>query len=98
MKTYEHIVSFALDHPWAITRPMLGTIASIIARHVAGETIAPEDIQAAIKSRKELPQPRAGTVGILPVYGIIAPRANTMTEMSGGTSVEALSVQLPEFI
>jgi signal peptide peptidase SppA len=94
-RNYDHVLSFALDHPWAITRPMLAVVAGIIARRIAGRA-DPEAIEAAVVNRKALPQPRAGSAAIIPVYGVIAPRLNAMSEMSGGTTFERLSGQLRE--
>jgi capsid assembly protease len=93
---YAHIMSFVLEHPWAITRPMLQTIAGILGRRIAGHGSHAADIEAALNNRKALPQPAGGGVAIIPVYGVIVPRANTMTEMSGGTSCERLTSQLRE--
>jgi signal peptide peptidase SppA len=93
---YEHVLSFALDHPWALTPPMLQVVAAILARRIAGEEIAPAELEAALVKRKNLPQPRAGSIAIIPVYGVIAPRMNLMSELSGGTTFERLSGQLAE--
>lgn len=92
-RTYAHVLSFALDHPWAIEPGMIPIIAGIIARHIAGVDSQPE-IDAALVNRKNLPQPRAGSIAIIPVYGVIAPRMNAMSEMSGGTTFETLTGQL----
>jgi signal peptide peptidase SppA len=93
---YEHVLGFALDHPWAITRPMLQVIAGILARRIAGQDVERAEIEAALVNRKNLPQPRAGSIAIIPVYGVIAPRMNVMSEMSGGTTFERLTGQLRE--
>ena len=37
MKTYEHVLAFALEHPWNLTPSMLTVVASILARRIAGE-------------------------------------------------------------
>jgi signal peptide peptidase SppA len=94
---YAHVMSALLEHPWAITRQMLSTIASVMGRRIAGHGPNAEDIHAALVNRKNLPQPEAGgSVAVIPVYGVLAPRAGMMTEMSGGTSFEALTAQLRE--
>jgi signal peptide peptidase SppA len=94
---YDHLLSFAFDHPWAITRPMLQVIAGVLARRVAGLKASDEEIQAALTNRKNLPQPvEGGAVAIIPIFGVIAPRVNLMTEMSGGTTFQTLTVQLRE--
>src|SRR5262245_59262538 len=95
---YEHVLSFALEHPWAITRPMLSVVANILARRIAGVEVQRAEIEAALVNRKQLPQPKVGSVGIIPVYGVIAPRMNLISEISGGTSFEKLSAQVRELM
>lgn len=92
---YEHVLSFALEHPWNIEPQMLPVIAGILARHVAGVDSSAE-IAAALVNRKNLPQPRAGSVAIIPIYGVIAPRMNMMSDMSGGTTYDRILAQLRE--
>lgn len=91
---YEHVVSFAVNHPWALTREMGAIIAGILARRIAGVEVDRAEIEAALVNRKNLPQPRAGSIAIIPVYGVIAPRLNLVSEMSGGTTFEKLTAQL----
>lgn len=38
---YDSLLSFVLEHPWAITAPMLTTIANILGRRLAGASSAP---------------------------------------------------------
>jgi signal peptide peptidase SppA len=90
---YAHVLSFALSHPWAVLPEMMPVIAGILARHIAGVDSSAE-IAAALVNRKNLPQPRAGSVAIIPVYGVIAPRMNLFSEYSGGTTFQRLSQQL----
>ena len=59
-RPYEHVLSFALEQPWAVTRPMLTVIAGIISRRVAGVAMTDDEIAAALVDRKNLPQPTAG--------------------------------------
>jgi signal peptide peptidase SppA len=92
---YAHVLSFALEHPWAVTRSMGEQIAQIIARHVAGEDTDAGAL-AAIVPRKNLAPASGGAVAVIPVYGVIAPRMNLLSEMSGGTTFDALTAQLHE--
>ena len=93
---YEHVVSFALTHPWNLEPQMLQVIAGILARRMAGVDVEQSDIEAALVNRRNLPQPRAGSVAIIPVYGVISPRMNMLSDMSGGTTFEQLTSQLRE--
>lgn len=94
--TYDHVLGFALEHPWSLTPPMMAVVAGILARRLAGVDSDAEIERLALVNRKALPQPKVGSVGIIPVYGVIAPRMNLMTEMSGGTTYEKLGQQLNE--
>lgn len=95
----EHVLGFALDHPWAITPAMLSVVARIIARHVAGQTLTAEELQAALTDRKNLPQATAGGgVAVIPIYGVIAPRMNLLSDFSGGTTFETLTGQLRDAV
>jgi signal peptide peptidase SppA len=92
-----HLLSFALESPWALHPPMLAIIAGIIARHVAGQSATDTDLQAALVNRQNLPQPKSGGgVAIIPIRGVIAPRMNLLSDISGGTSFEQLGQQLDE--
>lgn len=89
----EHVLSFALEHPWALTRPMGRVVAQIIARHIAGVDASAEI--AALVPRTNVPQPVKGSaVAVIPIYGVIAPRMNLLSDFSGGTTFEALTGQL----
>lgn len=99
MKThsYDHVISFALEHPWALTDSMLAIVANILAHRLVGEATDPDAIAAALVQRKNLPKPkRGGRAAIIPVYGVIAPRMNMLSDMSGGTTFEGLTAQLHE--
>jgi signal peptide peptidase SppA len=89
-KPYAHVLGFALDHPWALTPAMCAMVASILARHLGAED--PEVV--GLVPRANLPQAKRGTAAVIPVYGVIAPRMNLLSEFSGGTTFEALSAQL----
>ncbi len=90
---YAHVMSFVLGHPWALLEESRAIVAATLARHLAGLDSSTQ-IDAALVNRKNLPQPRAGSVAIIPVYGIIAPRMNLMSDISGGTTYEQLTNQL----
>ncbi len=95
-RQYPHVLSFVLTHPWALTRLMVDTIASILDRRIAGDRASDAELEAAVSTRKSLPQPSGGAVAIIPVYGVLVPRASLMSNMSGGTSFEQLTGMLDE--
>lgn len=73
---------------------MLSTIADVLARRIAGQTLTAAELEAALTKRDKLPQPTTGGVALIPIHGVIIPRGTMFSEVSGATTVEALSSQL----
>lgn len=87
-----------LTSPWAILPDSLREIQQIYVTHMKGEKI---DI-AAVEARLGRPLAneqqnyavREGGVAVLPVEGVIAPKANLFTQISGGVSAQMLVQQV----
>jgi signal peptide peptidase SppA len=92
----DHLVAFAIEHPWALLPSMRSVVAGILARRIAGQASAPEDIAAAVVQRRNGPPATEQTVAVIPIYGVIAPRMNLISEMSGGTTFDKLTAQVHE--
>jgi len=84
--------------PWAILPERLNVLQEIVARHVAGEKMDAEEVQMAIHGAKRPENRKAGNIAILPLFGMIFPRANLMTQMSGATSAEIFGNQFDELV
>lgn len=98
MKTYAHVARLVLDQPWAVTPRMLGIIQGILAERLSGNIPSPEVIAGRIAEERDLAAADtrrggrlAGAVAVMPVYGVLMQRMDLMMELSGGSSVEALS-------
>jgi signal peptide peptidase SppA len=68
----------------------LEAIIEMLELRAAGQMFTNEEIQgriSAARSREAVPS--GGPVAVLPLHGVIAPRTNMMTDISGGTSAEA---------
>jgi len=76
----------ALNTPWAILPEKLHAIMAVLHRHELGIKLSAAEIQAVTKPGR--PSSISGGIQVLPLFGTIVPRANVMTEMSGGTSAE----------
>lgn len=95
MKTYEHVLSFCLDHPWALTAPYRQIVATTIARRIVGLGPDPAQIEIAAARRDQAPAPRrGGNVAVIPVHGVIVPRAALLFEASGLVSLDSLLAQI----
>lgn len=87
-----------LNAPWALTPAKLFELQSIYTTHTMGEKI---DI-AAIEARIGAPLANSeakytvfpGGVAVLPIEGVLAPKANLFMQISGGASTQMLTKQL----
>ena len=87
-RSYEHVLGFALSHPWNLEPAMLSVIAGVLARRIAGLDVDQAAIEAALVNRKNLPQPRAGSVAIIPdLRRARAAHEPDVSDMSGGTTL-----------
>src|SRR5580765_2334098 len=86
-RAYDHLLSFALEQPWAITKPMLTVIAQVLGRRFGG---GPSETLAFTPPVRPTPATGKG-VAVLPIHGVSAPRMNRFSEMSGGTTFQGLT-------
>lgn len=89
---YLHILLACACEPWAMDQVKLRTVTSFLLFKARGGELTPEEVQARITQRQERETARApGSVGVLPVRGVIMHRANLLDDISGGTSTEAIA-------
>jgi signal peptide peptidase SppA len=87
-----HVLRAFVESTWAILPSTLSVLDEIVTRHVSGEKLAPDEIQARINgSGSRTSERRVSKVAILPLFGTIVARANMMTNVSGATSAERFS-------
>lgn len=96
---YRQIVRAISETPWAILPATLAVILDIVALRADGGQLDENEIRERVGGR---PSRRdavtAGAVGILPLYGVIMPRADLMSEMSGGTSLQRFMTSFRELV
>lgn len=86
---YPQIVKLVTETPWAILPEKLATIVDLVALRAGGGELSDEEIQARIGGGQAQQQVvTKSTVAILPLFGVLAPRASLMSEISGATSLE----------
>lgn len=87
-----------LNAPWAILPDSLREIHLVHARHMNGEKTDIAAIEARIghplANEQQAYTVREGGVAVLTVEGVIAPKANMFTQISGGVSSQLLVKQL----
>lgn len=99
-----YILQAFTEYPWAILPAKLTALAEVVERHVRGEKLTTEEIEARIHGASRPADRMVSTdsnvqkVAILPLFGSIFPRANLMTEMSGATSAERFGAQFDALV
>lgn len=97
--TYDRIVRYVLETPWAIRPEALGAIIEVLSIRAAGGRFTDDELLERLEASRQRAQGlggarQSGAVAVVPLYGSIFPRANLFTEMSGGTSLEKFAATL----
>lgn len=98
MSNYIRILQAVTATPWAILPAKLAVIRDLLAYRAAGNALNDEEIKARLDAAASS-APRGtsgGGVAVLPLVGTIIPRADLMTESSGGISVQRFTGMLRE--
>lgn len=92
MNRYRRILEYVSTHPWAVQLETLDAIVEILRLRTEGGRLEDAEIMTRVAAARGRQGDRAnaGAIGVIPIYGVIMPRANLMTEMSGGTTVEGI--------
>jgi signal peptide peptidase SppA len=93
-----YVLQAFVETPWAILPEKLVALEEIVMRHVSGEKLGAEEIQARVHGATRPLERRVNSVAVLPLFGTIFPRANMMTEMSGATSAERFGATFDELV
>lgn len=95
---YRHLIAAILNRPWMIdpASEAWAAILDVAELRADGIRLTETEIQARIDAAAATRGPRAagdraGSVAVVPLYGLISPRANLMTAMSGGTTAEGFT-------
>lgn len=90
-RRYEHVLRAVASRPWAIDEPMLSVIVDVLTFRAYGGRLTAEEIEGRIGASRRTPStesPRG--VARIPVSGVIMPKGSAMSDISGGTSAEAI--------
>lgn len=90
-RRYEHVLRAVAETPWAIQERMLGVIVDLLAFRAQGGHFAQDEIAQRIEAaRRPIESTEAPTgVAVIPLFGVITPKASLMSDISGATSVSA---------
>jgi len=95
------VAAAVFNHPWYIVPSQLDAIAELVRFHLEGGRLTRDQIDARLALAAEDAGPRLqaarprlsstlGSVAVIPIYGTIFPRANLMTDYSGGATVSGI--------
>lgn len=104
MPNRTYVLNAFTEHPWAILPNKLVVLEEIVQRHVNGEKLSEEEIQARIHGAVRPPDRSVTTdnsqkmLAVLPLFGTIFPRANMMTDISGATSADRFGAKFSQLV
>ena len=96
-----HVMATVYGKPWFIVPEQLAAIAEIVRFHAAGGRLTDPEMRERLAAAAAANGPRrgaraSGAVAIIPMYGPIVPRANLMTEYSGGATISGMRAAFRE--
>jgi signal peptide peptidase SppA len=87
-----------LTSPWAMLPDRLAELHAIYATHLRGDKIDVAGIEARLgrplANEQQTYALRDGGVAVLPIAGVLAPKANLFMQISGGQSMQMLARQV----
>jgi len=94
-RSYRHVTKALHERPWAIQPQVLTFMVDLLRNRVAGVVLSSDEIDERLAAAKAQNGDRtgaalAGSVAVIPMYGLITQRESLMTAMSGGTSIDEL--------
>lgn len=93
----KRVRAYIANTPWAIAPGKLAAILELVSLRAAGEQLSTAEIAArldAARPNRPAPVTPPGSVAVLTIDGAIVPKADLMTSISGGTSLESFTQEL----
>ena len=90
------VLSFISGVPWAIESGKLQEIIDLLNLRISGGELGEDEIQEIVGRRHDHIKPTGGSIAVLPLFGVLAPRMDSMTRFSGGTSLEGFGDSFDE--
>jgi signal peptide peptidase SppA len=92
------ILEAFMSTPWAILPEKLTVLEEVVMRHLSGEKLSADEIEARVHGAQRPPEQMVQSVAVLPLFGTIFPRANLMTDVSGATSAESFGARFNQLM
>lgn len=96
-RAVRRVSRFVSQQIWAIREATLDVIVEVMRMRAAGIQLTQEEVQARIGASGPQRIGQVGSVAVLPLYGVICPKVNAMSMISGGTSLEVFMMRFRAF-
>lgn len=95
VRRYAHVLKALDERPWAVQRSVLAFMRDFLTFRANGGALSVDEISSRLAAAAAANGARngggvAGTVAVIPMYGVISQRQSLMSETSGGTSIDGL--------
>lgn len=89
-KSYANVVRAVSETPWAILESTLAVIVELVGMRLEGQELSDEEIRERVGAAQAATRPpaRSGSVAIVPLYGVLVPKATMFSDVSGATSMQ----------
>lgn len=96
---YPNVLRHVAETPWAIIPDRLAVIVEVLSLRAGGVRLSDGEIADRIGAGPAGKRPySSGAVAVLPIYGVIEPRADAFTKISGGTSLVGFQQALAQAV
>lgn len=97
-----HFAELVRGAPWAITPEAFRPIVELLEARERGHRFTRDEVEARIEAvggrKPQASTTKVGAIAVVPISGVIVPRATLFTEISGGTSLEQFSRMLSDAV
>lgn len=90
---YPHIRQAVESAPWLITAGMLTTICEVLDMRARGVRFSAEEVRQRVGAARRTnarPNQNGGEIAVIPICGILIPRADGFSEISGAMSTQRI--------
>jgi len=95
-RSLTHVLAQVFNTPWAIQEPMLQMIGDITLMHVRGEHFTRAELDARVGAGRAQRQQVGGAVAVIPIQGVIIPKATLFSDISGGCALTRFQAMFRE--
>lgn len=95
---YPRARAYLAKHRWAIREETLDVICELLQMRARGVTLTAEEIQARVGAARRGSSPMSGAVAVIPLCGVIDQKIGSMSDISGGTSVDGFMKQFRQCV